>query len=274
MAFLPGIKLKVKHLAAFRCCRCQSIGIEVHHIIPQEEDGPDTLDNAAPLCPNCHDYFGANPVKRKEIAEMRDWWYQQVKLQYKGQDFQQLEQINERVKSLTESDAERTQEMKELKEILKGMANQAIEDTTPKTAAITASLITDISRIKRIPIADLKMGPIKHTTLPSSFISRIKVIHYAFSDILKIPLDETIANFKRDMNPIREILIWEHIMGVYIDIVKNKKWSKEKKLDVFNILMALSMGPLHSDDLNRVKFLSKKEVEATINKWGESWNDQ
>jgi len=28
--------------------------LEVHHIIPLSEDGPDTVDNAAALCPNCH----------------------------------------------------------------------------------------------------------------------------------------------------------------------------------------------------------------------------
>lgn len=82
MSFSEAIKLKVKHLAAFRCCRCESIGIEAHHIIPQENGGPDTLDNAAPLCPTCHSLLGANPEKRKEIKQMRDWWYTVVERKY------------------------------------------------------------------------------------------------------------------------------------------------------------------------------------------------
>jgi hypothetical protein len=49
--------------------------VEVHHITPQSEDGPDTLDNAAPLCPGCHGIYGANPVYRHQIKQMRDNWY-------------------------------------------------------------------------------------------------------------------------------------------------------------------------------------------------------
>jgi hypothetical protein len=73
--FGEGLKLKIRRRAAFRCCRCHEIGVEVHHILPQADGGPDTEDNAAPLCPNCHTWFGANPEKRKEIRQMRDWWY-------------------------------------------------------------------------------------------------------------------------------------------------------------------------------------------------------
>jgi HNH endonuclease len=52
------------------------MGVEVHHIIPQEEGGADTEENAAPLCPTCHDIWGGNPQKRKSIREMRDLWYE------------------------------------------------------------------------------------------------------------------------------------------------------------------------------------------------------
>jgi len=37
---------------------------------------PDNLDNAAPLCGSCHDLFGRNPDKRKQIREMRDFWWE------------------------------------------------------------------------------------------------------------------------------------------------------------------------------------------------------
>lgn len=82
MPFSEPIKLQVKRNAAFRCCRCHEIGIDIHHIIPQSEGGLDTIDNAAPLCQNCHDRFGDNPQKRKELSQMRDWWYEIVKDKY------------------------------------------------------------------------------------------------------------------------------------------------------------------------------------------------
>lgn len=75
MAFSEALKLKVKRRAHFCCCLCHGLGVEVHHIIPQAEGGPETEDNAAPLCPSCHEAYGANPEKRKFIREARDLWY-------------------------------------------------------------------------------------------------------------------------------------------------------------------------------------------------------
>ncbi|WP_242835357.1 HNH endonuclease signature motif containing protein [Desulfitobacterium sp. PCE1] len=59
-------------------CICREPFVEIHHIIPQEEGGPDTLDNAAPLCSSCHDLYGGNPYKRKQIKQMRDYWFELV----------------------------------------------------------------------------------------------------------------------------------------------------------------------------------------------------
>ena len=38
-----------------RCCLCDRLhGVQVHHIVPVEGGGSDHVDNAIPLCPNCH----------------------------------------------------------------------------------------------------------------------------------------------------------------------------------------------------------------------------
>lgn len=76
MPFLEKMKLEVRRKAHHQCCMCKALGIEIHHIIPQEENGPDTEDNAAPLCPSCHETYGSNPQKRKLIRETRDLWYE------------------------------------------------------------------------------------------------------------------------------------------------------------------------------------------------------
>jgi len=63
-------------MAHYTCVMCRGQGIlEVHHIIPQSENGPDDLQNAVPLCPNCHTQYGDNPHLRKEIRERRNWWW-------------------------------------------------------------------------------------------------------------------------------------------------------------------------------------------------------
>ncbi len=62
MAFSEPVKLEAKRRSHYTCVWCQGTEhfIEVHHITPQELGGPDTLENAAPLCPNCHTLLGNN----------------------------------------------------------------------------------------------------------------------------------------------------------------------------------------------------------------------
>jgi hypothetical protein len=76
MPFSEALKAQVRKKAHLACCLCKSIGVEVHHIIPESEDGPDTEENAVPLCPSCHETYGANPQKRKFIREARNLWYE------------------------------------------------------------------------------------------------------------------------------------------------------------------------------------------------------
>ena len=83
MAFSESLKKRVRRKAHFRCCLCQ---VErVHHILPEGEGGSDDEENAAPLCPSCHEIFGANPTKRKFIEEARDWWYETCASRYAPQ---------------------------------------------------------------------------------------------------------------------------------------------------------------------------------------------
>ena len=90
MPFTDTLKDKVKRRAHFRCCICRNFFVEAHHIIPQADGGPDDIDNAAPLCPSCHDKFGNNPDKRKTIRQMRDQWYELCEKSESNPDVQQF----------------------------------------------------------------------------------------------------------------------------------------------------------------------------------------
>ena len=106
MAFSESLKKKVRRRAHFCCCLCKSLGVEVHHIIPQEEGGPETEDNAAPLCPTCHETYGANLQKRKFIREARDLWYEICDKRY-ASDPDRLDEISITLKNAaTKSDLE------------------------------------------------------------------------------------------------------------------------------------------------------------------------
>lgn len=97
MGFNEQQKLIVKRRAHFRCCLCHSIYIEVHHIIPEEEGGPNSEDNAAPLCPYCHETLGSNPTKRKFIKQARDDWYEICEKRYLS-DPERLDKIATQLK--------------------------------------------------------------------------------------------------------------------------------------------------------------------------------
>lgn len=99
MAFSEALKLGIKKRAHFQCCLCHALGVEIHHIIPESESGPDTEDNAAPLCPTCHETYGANPEKRKFIREVRNFWYELCAKRFSS-DAQQLHAISEVLKSV------------------------------------------------------------------------------------------------------------------------------------------------------------------------------
>jgi hypothetical protein len=75
MPFDESLKTSVRRRAHFACCLCHDLGVEVHHIVPEGEGGPNDPENAAPLCPTCHERYGANPVKRKFIREARNLWF-------------------------------------------------------------------------------------------------------------------------------------------------------------------------------------------------------
>ncbi len=84
MSFPESVKLEAKRRSAFRCVVCQKPFVQVHHIIPQHDGRSDDLSNAAPLCAGCHDLYGENPSKRKQIREMRDYWFDYVRRRMNG----------------------------------------------------------------------------------------------------------------------------------------------------------------------------------------------
>ena len=87
MAFSEKVKKEVKEKSDFKCVLCRSDIVEIHHIIPQEEGGPDTFENAVALCPSCHFIYGGNPLKKDEIISKRN-------IVYKAQEEKQKELLN------------------------------------------------------------------------------------------------------------------------------------------------------------------------------------
>jgi HNH endonuclease len=90
MPFSQQVAAEVLVLCARRCCICRRFcgtKMQLHHITPESEGGPDTADNCIPLCFDCHEEVGsynpAHPMGRKftveELKRHRDIWFEFVR---------------------------------------------------------------------------------------------------------------------------------------------------------------------------------------------------
>jgi HNH endonuclease len=89
MPFSTAVREEALVAAGRCCCICRTFGgrnIEVHHIVPEASGGENTIDNAIPLCFQCHaeagHYNPRHPRGTKyapsELRRHRDSWYEAV----------------------------------------------------------------------------------------------------------------------------------------------------------------------------------------------------
>lgn len=147
--FSEKIIEEVKKKAMFRCCRCQDISVEVHHILPIKDGGDNSMENAAPLCPSCHSLFGDNPIKRKEIKQMRNNWYETVEKMYGPKADILVPLIGKVNASLEDIKKEQSKKpnLDEVKTLLKEVVNTAIDNMNMGTVGATASNMVTASGV-------------------------------------------------------------------------------------------------------------------------------
>jgi hypothetical protein len=146
MAFSDKLKLKVKQRAHFKGCIDQRPYVEVHHIVPQAEGGEDTEDNAAPLCPWCHELYGNDHTKRKFIKEARDHWYERCETKYNF-DARKLDEITQRLnQAATKDDMEEIKnavaKINDLLVQVVSQPNQTSREVVQTISDITATIST------------------------------------------------------------------------------------------------------------------------------------
>jgi hypothetical protein len=143
MAFPENLKVRLRKKAFHQCCLCFKMPIDIHHIVPQEQGGPDTEDNAAPLCPTCHRIYGNNVDHRKMIREARDNWYEKCSKRF-AEDAEQFRVLAERM----ENNENNTKILFSMMELLK---QQLARPEQSRYLDVTANCAA---------IASISMGPI------------------------------------------------------------------------------------------------------------------
>lgn len=90
MSFSSKIKEDALVASGRCCCICHKFcgtKIEVHHIRQVSDNGEDTIDNAIPLCFDCHadmrshdhKHPKGNKYSESELRQHRDNWYEKIK---------------------------------------------------------------------------------------------------------------------------------------------------------------------------------------------------
>jgi hypothetical protein len=88
MAFDADLRTKVLLWCDRHCCLCKKscgVNIEVHHLVPKSNGGSDDIDNAIPLCFDCHswvqhynsDHPKGTKYKLEELKARREQVYEE-----------------------------------------------------------------------------------------------------------------------------------------------------------------------------------------------------
>jgi HNH endonuclease len=153
MAFPSNVRREALERAHYTCVLCRRPGfLEVHHIVAAATGGEDTIENACPLCPQCHADFGANPERRNALREIRNWWWghcstvAQDRLAY---------ELGERLKDVqTEMSLNLGQITQELKDLIRSELSQRCQAVDSEESLNAIAQIAEVSLPLRLAVYD------------------------------------------------------------------------------------------------------------------------
>jgi hypothetical protein len=94
-----------------------------------------------------------------------------------------------------------------------------------------------------IKLSNIDAGPIRHATLPEWFLERVTAYKAKLGNVEPSTIEKTLQDFQRDVNPERELEVWERITDAYVMYVgKNNVRDHRTNRHVFAELLGESMG--------------------------------
>ena len=96
---------------------------------------------------------------------------------------------------------------------------------------------------KNVKLGDIKLGPIQHQTLPADLIERIRSYKKILGAADPVSIDEAVDGFRRDLNPDKEVTIWERIAHIFQHFTDSHQITDEaRRLEVLRALLLISTG--------------------------------
>jgi hypothetical protein len=116
---------------------------------------------------------------------------------------------------------------------------------------------------KTVDPKDIQTGEAQQDSLSPQQIAKIKKIQSTFSDVYPISLKESIANFKGDLDPDKEIDTWLNMTSAYEKYLdtKDSMPNQETKKEIFQLILFRSMMPANEAITSaKLKILTEKEA--------------
>ncbi|MFL1483358.1 hypothetical protein [Marinobacter sp. LN3S78] len=111
--------------------------------------------------------------------------------------------------------------------------------------------------------AQLQQGEYQHEPFQGEMKARIESIMSNLSEVYPLSYEEWEDGFRRDKNPLNEIIIWEHIISVYQHFA-NKASSSARKKEIYSVVVTCSYSEpgqvLNQVSLNEITEEQAKEI--------------
>jgi hypothetical protein len=117
-------------------------------------------------------------------------------------------------------------------------------------------------KIEYINPAELQKGPIQSESLSEEQLQRIDKLRQILAEVDTQTREQWIDNFKRDLNPDKEIAIWEQIAKTYQIYCSRNNLSQEAKSDVLGVILLRSMIMNEDEVLKSAKLKKLTEAQA------------
>jgi hypothetical protein len=89
----------------------------------------------------------------------------------------------------------------------------------------------------------LKPGPIRHASLTEEQMARVQRVQKVFSEVDPSPIEKWAEDFRRDLDPERELSLWESMATAYETFTASRTLTFAAKKEVFAVVLLRSGAP-------------------------------
>lgn len=99
------------------------------------------------------------------------------------------------------------------------------------------------AQLSHIPLANLKISPVKYSSISQELISRIRMIRACLLEVHPHSMENWLDGFLRDEHPSMEVSCWERIAAVYMEYISTRtQLTEDQRRAVFSYILVLSMS--------------------------------